>query len=266
MGSAGMGATSTLGPALVVPLHDANGSSSAHLRAVTPALKALFAGAWIGLTPTTRAAVPDYVSALEADPFFRVCSTPAAGVGVQFSTLYRAAAAGSPPDQMLHLCFLDRLAYAVTEHHATFAADIAAAGEPLPLLFQRSEAAWATHPRPYREIEGMITRTGALLFGQTLDFAWCHLAVRAGDLAALLPGTGAEDMSLLAEILIALRQHVITRDVDWLAWEDPFFLGRPADELRAERETGTEDIRKRLSYAIPMLARLYEASQKHPSG
>jgi hypothetical protein len=124
------------------------------------------------------------------------------------------------------------------------------------MLFQRSPAAWRTHPRNYRQVEAMATRAGALLLGRALDWTWCHLVVSAAQLRAALPALAQDEISVLGELLLALLGvgHTIhTRDVDWLAWEDPYILGRPATELCREREQSVAETRKRLAYVIPTL-------------
>ena len=128
----------------------------------------------------------------------------------------------------------------------------------VPLLFHRSEKAWRTHPRNYRAVEQIATRVGELLLGRSLDLTWCHLVVQARQLAQVLPRVGRPDLSMLAEIVLGLGERVSTRDVDWLAWEDPFISGREADGLRREREGSVRETRKRLSYVIPTLQVLAE--------
>ncbi len=49
--------------------------------------------------------------------------------------------------------------------------------------------------------------------------------------------------------------------MDWLAWEDPFVLGREAAELKRERENSRAETYKRLSYAVPMIETLTRLSK-----
>ena len=99
------------------------------------------------------------------------------------------------------------------------------------------------------------------LFHKSLDFAWCHLVVPARQLQAILPHVKNRDISMVAEIPLLLRDSIQTKDVDWLAWEDPFILHRDAHELKREREQSVAETRRRLSYVIPMLKLLDEAAQ-----
>jgi len=76
-----------------------------------------------------------------------------------------------------------------TKHRARFVADVQAVTvADTPLLFQRSEWAWRTHPANYREIEGMATYVAGLLLGCPLDLTWCHLAIQAGGSCAGVAG------------------------------------------------------------------------------
>jgi hypothetical protein len=68
-------------------------------------------------------------------------------------------------------------------------------------------------------------------------------------------------LSMVAEMIFYLQDDLHTRDVDWLAWEDPFILSRDAAELKREREKSLEETQKRLSYVLPMLETLIRLSQ-----
>jgi hypothetical protein len=108
----------------------------------------------------------------------------------------------------------------------------------------------------------MVTLAGQWLFGVSLDFAWCHLALQAQQLGAVMPQVRRKDISMVAEMLLPLRHQARTREVDWLAWEDPFVYGCDAEQLKRERETSLEETHKRLAYVIPMLDLLYQASRR----
>lgn len=67
-------------------------------------------------------------------------------------------------------------------------------------------------------------------------------------------------LSMVAEMIFYLQENIRTRDVDWLAWEDPFILSRDPIELKHERENSIEETRKRLSYTLPMIETLTRLS------
>jgi hypothetical protein len=130
----------------------------------------------------------------------------------------------------------------------------------VPLIFQRSELAWATHPQNYRQLEGIVTTVGKNLFGRELDYAWCHIAAPAKQLRKIMPKVKNPDLSVVAEMIFYLQDNVHTRDVDWLAWEDPFILARDAAALKHERENSLEETNKRLRYILPMIETLTRLS------
>jgi len=249
-------------PVIVMPMHDPAGVMFPHLKAVTPQLKSVFAQAFVSVTSITQETQPSSMAWLRQDEFFQALYHPSdVPVGCDFSALYAYAAATCPPDQILHLCFIDRVAFALqSDYREQFLADVQAVKpKDTPLIFQRSKAAWDTHPSNYRQLEAILTDVSRLLFKKDLDFPWCHLAIQARQLTAVLPYLNSTDLSLLAEIVVRLRDQARTKDVDWLAWEDPFVLSRDARELKAEREHSDAENRKRLAYVIPMLQVLYKA-------
>jgi len=128
-------------------------------------------------------------------------------------------------------------------------------------MFHRSAAAWRTHPQNYYDIERMATQVGEMLFGKTLDFAWCHLAIRAGLLRDIMPAVKNSDISMLSEITLLLRDKLVSKDVDWLAWEDPFLLGCDAAQLKIERENSPLEAQKRLAYIAPTLQAIADAAK-----
>jgi hypothetical protein len=249
---------------IVFPLHDPDGVTIPHLQAITPAFKQVFSGACVGIAAGTYGRQKEKTSRLEEDDFFTLFHLPPDGlVGDQFLYLYQQAAGVYQSDQVLHLAFIDRLAFILqSSHRGQFIEDVRAiqSGDT-PLIFSRSEKAWATHPRNYVEIESMVTTAGRLLFKKELDFAWCHLVVQAGQLRRVLPSVRNHDLSVVAELVLGMKDVVMTKEVDWLAWEDPFIFGRDPLELKAEREQSQEEAQKRFSYVLPMLQRLSEAAR-----
>jgi len=151
-------------------------------------------------------------------------------------------------------------------YHDSFLADIdSLTASDVPLIFQRSQTAWKTHPQNYRELEGIVTTVGRNLFGHELDYAWCHIVVTAAQLGEIMPRVKNPDLSMVAEMIFYLQDKIQTRDVDWLAWEDPFILERDTAELKYERENSLEETYKRLSYAMPMIETLAKLSYEKQS-
>jgi hypothetical protein len=198
-------------PAVVFPLHDPDGVLFPHLEAITPVLKQNFSSAFLIISGSTQEHFPENISRLKKDVFFKLLFLDGdSPVGDHFASLYRQAALASSSEQVLHLCFIDRLAFALgTEYRARFLADVNSIGSAdVPLIFQRSEKAWRTHPRNYYEIESFVTTIGKILFGKPLDYAWCHLVVRASHLTEILSLVRNHDLSMVAEMILLLQSDI----------------------------------------------------------
>jgi hypothetical protein len=255
------GKSMNIRPSLVLPLHDPAGVLLDQLGRITPTLREQFSHAFVSLSPVTVERHAERLAPLEGDPFF-VCNHNAPGTlpGDHYRAAYQSAISHCPSEQQLHLCDLDKLAAIVQSHYrAPYLADIAALARVAePVLFQRSAAAWATYPQPYREIEHLAIRLGEYLFARTYDWAWSYLVIRAGDLAAILPQLAQRSFGLLAEIVLLLRDRLEMQPVDWLFWEDPFIEGRDPAELRHAREASREETEKRLRANVPILRLLLD--------
>ena len=249
-------------PVAVIPMHDPNGILFPHLEAITPVLKEIFECVFVSVTAVTRRTLLHYMIWLQNEPFYQaIYHDQELTVGEDFLRLYADAANVFEPDRILHLCFIDRLAFALrSSHQAACIRDVQQVTlADTPLIFQRSQVVWATHPKNYQQLEQMVTEVGRLLFDKQLDFAWCHLVLTAKQLQQMLPHIHRRDISLVAEFALAGKDSIKMRDADWLAWEDPFILERDAQQLKMEREKSLAETRKRLNYVIPMLQLLNAA-------
>ena len=153
-----------------------------HLQVILPDLKGHFERAYI-CPPLSTLQHLDHMQQLHSDDFFTIFPIDREmQIGEHFAYLYQHAADIAPPSQIVHLCYLDRLAFALEgEYNASFLSEIdSLSTNDLPLIFQRSQIAWQTHPQNYRELEGIITMVGRNLFGRELDYAWCHIVLSAG--------------------------------------------------------------------------------------
>ncbi len=250
-------------PALAFPYNDPNGTMFPHLQAILSDLKEYFDRAYISphlstlewLQQKSLILIDDFFTAFPMDGEKRI--------GERFAYLYQRAAETAHPEQLIHLCYVDRMSFALEgNYRGFFLADVASlTDKDVPLIFQRSELAWKTHPQNYQDIEGMVTTAGNHLFGRKLDYAWCHIVVQAKQLREIMPLVKNPDLSMVAEMIFYIRDNIKTRDVDWLAWEDPFIFNRDADELKRERENSLDETNKRLNYVLPMLETLTRLSK-----
>lgn len=252
-------------PALVLPIHDPSGVLLAQLGTITPVLRQHFAGVFLSISPRTEQHQAHPLRSFRADPFFAINENAAESLpGDHYLAGYRSALAHADAAPVIHLCDLDKLTAILDSYHrAAFLRDIEATSERTqPLLFQRSAHAWASYPRPYREIEQIAIALGQHLFARYLDFAWSYLVVPATTLERILPRLHQRTFGLLAEMVLLLQGDLQTQDVDWLFWEDPFIEGRDPDELRRERETSREETMKRLRANTPIIRLLLDQIER----
>ena len=250
-------------PALAFPYTDPDGTMLPHLRAILPDLKDHFDHAYVSSPPPTLELLQQN-NLLLTDDFFTIYPMDADKlIGEHFHCLYQRAAEDAHPEQALHLCYPDRMSFALEgEYRTSFLADIdSLTDSDLPLIFQRSQHAWETHPQNYRQLEGIVTTVAKNLFGKELDYGWCHIVVKARQLREIMPLVKNPDLSMVAEMIFYMQENIKTRDVDWLAWEDPFILNRDANELKLEREQSLNETNKRLTYVLPMLETLTRLSK-----
>jgi hypothetical protein len=253
-----------MSPSIAFPFHDPDLQMFPYLQAILPDLKALFSRAYLCPPLNTRRQT-SLMDWLAKDDFFIVFPVDRQmQIGEHFAYLYLNAARAADPNEIIHLAYIDRLAFALQRpYREQFITDMNnISGADMPLIFQRSTKAWQTHPQNYYEIENFVTTIGKFLFGRPLDYAWCHLVARASQLVRILPMVRNPDLSMVAEMVLLLQPEIRTKDVDWLAWEDPFILSRDPEELKHKREISPEETQKRLSYAVPMVETMVQYALK----
>ncbi len=243
-------------PIIVSPLHDPTGLVFEHIHQITPELKQLFSRIYLGLSTATAERQKAHIARIQSESFFEVnFNQPDTLPGDHYLAGYHFAINQNPGDHIFHMCDLDRVAFSLnTEHRQAFIADVQWSTEiakSQPVLFQRSDRAWQTYPENYRQIEHLIIKVGEMLFDEYYEFAWSYMVMRTDQLAAILPALQSHDFGILIEIILALRNRLEKKKVDWLSWEDPYIMDRNPDELRHERENSQEETDKRLRGMLP---------------
>ena len=259
--------TDPMKPVIAFPFHDPAGTMFSHLQIILPDLKEHFEHLYLCPPPSTLQQA-ERMRQLSEDDFFTIFRLEAdVRIGERLNYLYTQAVHASHPDQPIHLCFLDRLSFALeSSYRNQFLDDVdTLTADDLPLIFHRSSEAWATHPNNYRAIESFVMKIGEILFDKSLDYCWCHIVVQARKLCEVMPLVKRPGVSMVAEMIYYLQEDIRTREVDWLAWEDPFILRRNASEPKHERERSNEETQKRLSYVLPMVEELVKFSRDRGS-
>lgn len=246
---------------LVFPFHDPNNIETKFLKQILPILKENFDNAFVSITPKTVIMNPEAVEFLKGDDFFVInINSEDSLIGDHFVSGYKNAVDHSKPGQILHLCNSDRLTFALLNYKDSFLDDLNNVNTPT--LFARSEKAWSTHPTNYHAAESMITEVGKVLFGKTLDFAWCHFSLTANQLSNVLPSLTTKDFVMASQLVFSLKDKLHLKEVDWLSWEDPFIFGKDPHQYKLERENDPAELEKRMSYVLPEIKYLFEEYRK----
>jgi hypothetical protein len=242
---------------LVFPFHDPNNIETKFLKQILPILKENFDNAFVSVAPKTVTTNPESMAFLQQDNFFIVnINSEGSLIGDHFLAGYKNAVEYSKPDQILHLCNSDRIAFALLNYKETFLDDLS--DVQTPTLFLRSQKAWSTHPKNYHAAESMVTEAGRILFGKILDFTWCHLSLLTKQLSKVLPSLTARDLVITSQLVFSLKENIRTKSVDWLSWEDPFIFGKDSQKYKLERENDPAELEKRMGYVLPEIKYLFE--------
>lgn len=248
-----------IAPVLAFPYYDPRGRREAALWRELPALREAFARICVGAVPPLR---EEFLRSLEAEGCAVLRNPPGAGVGDHARAALRLGLEHAASDRFIFYGFDDRILYALgSEWRVPFVTDVRAEPGADVVVFERTPAAWATHPDNYREIEQMVSRALEMVCGRRIELGISALMMSARAAETVLPRSRAAGFEVWGEwVLLALsgRLAVTTRAVDWLAWEDPYWEHIAPERLKREREGSREETRRRIMMNAPCLALLGE--------
>jgi hypothetical protein len=241
---------------LASPYHDPEGVYNAALSRHLGRLQTAFSTICLGATPPTLARNSSYVAELRAAGCYIAENDPQTSIGDHSRSALRLAVQHARDSQPIAFLFLDRFLFALeTEHKEQFLADLDRYRGHRCMVFERSPSAWATHPANYKEVEGMTSRLGELLFGSYVD--WCPTALIFDAPVAQYIARGSRQpaYAVWAEwLLLASEQGetIATTEVDWLGWETPFWEGVDAEAMKHAQERDPLEIVKRIQMHAPI--------------
>jgi hypothetical protein len=246
-------------PVLAYPYYDPRGQREPALRRELPALRAAFARICVSAIPPLH---DEFLHWLEAEGCAVYRNAPGATVGDHARAALRLGLEHATRDGYVFYGFDDRILYALdSEWRTPFLDDMRAEPGADAVVFERTPAAWATHPGNYREIEQMVSRALELMSGRWIELGICALMMSARAAETVLHQSTAAGFEVWGEwVLLALKERlaVTTRAVDWLAWEDPYWENVAPERLKRERESSREETRRRIQMNASCLALLGE--------
>lgn len=246
-------------PVLTFAYHDPRRQREAALQHELPALRAAFSGICVSAIPPLH---EEYLQGLESQGCAVYRNAPGTSVGDHARAALRLSLEQAPPGEPIFYGFDDRVLYALASPwREAFLHDMGAAPDAGAVVYERTPAAWATHPDNYREIEGMVSRALQLLCGRRIELGISALMLSVPAARTALAQSVTPGFEVWGEwVLLALKERipVATRAVDWLAWEDPYWAGVPLEQLKHEREQSREETLRRIRMNAPCLALLAE--------
>lgn len=252
---------------LASPYLDPLGKFNEALRRRLPLLKTSFEAICLSVVPPTFEKNAAFVRYLESQGCYIHRNEPDSLHGQHSRAALRLAVEQASAEQPVYFGFLDRILFALeTDYRETFLEDVLKWQEAEFVAFERSEEAWQTHPANYREVEGMVSRLGELMFGQFLDLTPCSFLFGAKAARTVLDQSTSRTTEVWGEwTLLAIKNRIpVSRvAVDWLAWEDPYWEGVEPDSLKRQRDISQAEMVKRIKMDVPTMLLLTEERFKH---
>jgi hypothetical protein len=250
---------------LTFPYHDPGGMYNDLLRKNIPFLEKFFDVICISVTPQTVSQNPELLEYLANHTKIQL-NKEESNIGDHFRNALKIAIDNKQNDSIF-FGFIDRVIFDLeTQWKKKFLNDLAKHKNEQFLLFERSEAAWGTHPNNYREIEQMVSRCFKFLSGMDIELNPCGLILSQESAKKILNESQSQLWDVWGEwILIALKNKlgVKTKKVDWLSWEDPFWEKKEPNKFKVERENSKEETIKRIKSNLPFFSLITEERFNH---
>jgi len=247
---------------LTMPYYDPQGIHNRVFRRQLDMLQSLFNHIFIAeIWPTAR----DNTAFLAylADRGCHVSAgAPSAPFGLPALEALRRACEDEASSEPIFYGFLDRLLFSLeSPWRQELLSDVSRHAAAACVVFQRSAAAWATHPDNYRESEQMVSRMLQWLCGRAIELSPGAFIFSRQTAQTLAGQSTCRTPAIWGEwVLLALKNGIPidTPAVDWLAWEDPFWEQADPAQLKRAREGSRDETIKRIQWNAPLMAMLAE--------
>lgn len=247
---------------LACPYHDPGGRYNQAFQRQLATLRSAVDAICLSVVAPTSEKNAGFVRYLEEQGCAVVINAPNTPIGEHSREALRLALEHGPADRTVFFGFLGRILFALeTKWRTSFLQDLQTHRACECMVFERSQAAWRTHPSNYREIEQMVSRMFQLLCGRFIELMPCALILSGSAAATVLGQSTSPSYEIWAEwILLALKNGipVTTSQVDWLAYQHPHWERIAPDILKQERETSVEETIKRIRMNLPVALLLTE--------
>ncbi len=244
------------------PYYDPTAKYNESLRRQLPVLKSAFNSICLSIVPPTTKENGHFVRYLQEQGCLTFQNAPGTQHGAHSREALRLAVNRARVDESIYFGFADRILFALeTNFRESFLRDLGSFQSQAYVLFERSEAAWETHPANFREIEEMVSRMFEFMHGQSIDLMPCGFVFSRATAELILSQSTSASTEVWGEwVLLALKNKIpITREkVDWLAWKDPYWEGIEPDKLKRSRDASQQETIKRIRMNVPAMLMLTE--------
>jgi hypothetical protein len=247
---------------LAFPYYDPSGKQNDAFQRQLETLKSAFDTICVSVVPPTAENNTDFVHWLEDQGCIVFHNAPCTSSGDHARAALRIATARACGQQPVFFGFPGRILFALeTEWRMSFLQDINAYQTSEFLIFERSQSAWDTHPRNYREIEQMVSRMFEFLCGRFIELMPCALLLSRSAANTVLCQSISASYEVWAEwTLLAMKSNisVTTKKVDWLAYQHPYWEQVEPDTLKRKQEASREETVKRIKMNMPVASLMTE--------
>jgi hypothetical protein len=252
---------------LAFPYYDPTGKYNESFQRQLPTLKSAFNSICLSVVPPTAKDNADFVRYLEEQGCLMFHNAANLLYGIHSREALRLALEHARPHESIFFGFEHRLLFALdTQWQDSFLRDIRTLQSNECVLFERSRAAWETHPTNFREIEQMVSRMCEFMCGQFIDLMPCAFIFSYSTASVILSQSISASTEVWGEwVLLAIKNKIpITRQkVDWLAWKDPYWEHVEPEKLKRMRESSQEETIKRIKMNVPTMLMLTEERFRH---
>lgn len=237
------------------PYHDPEGQYNKVFKNNLGLLKEIFSKIVVSVSPKTAKLNGSFVEYLKTNGLLVANNSEKSVVGDHFRGALKIALDGSSED--IFYGFIDRVLFILeSPKKQFFINDLKKCSKFDMVIFERSNKAWESHPKNYRQMEDIVSRVGKLVIGKYVELNPCAMVFNSKTAQILLDNSICELWEVLGEwVLISLREKLNNKFcyVDWLEWEDPFWENTDPIKLKLLKEKNSEETLKRIKSNLPFL-------------
>lgn len=242
-------------PIFATPHHDPKGIYNPLLLERAVDLKAIFSQVCFGVTPETFLCNSSGLNLLKKEGFSFFVNSDPSSIGDHFRSAL-SLAVESDSSSSIFFGFIDRVLFSLSVHHRSEFIESMQKDFNQFTCYHRTDEAWLTHPKNYRQIEQATNQMVSILTGDIYEMGMCGLMIPLEYAKLALSNSIESDFSVLPEWILTLllnQKKPKIKPVNWTSWEDPFILNEDPQSLKKERENDINEYKRRFDMNIKFI-------------